>query len=137
MKPPSFFLLLLSTILILAIAIWAVTIAVYPAHPDEWSNDAQGDPSRSQWFDSLKDDRGYSCCDISDCRRTRARQLADGTWEAIVPGPDGPVWAVVPPQKILKTKSIDGEAYLCSNPPLPRSATFTTIYCFVKPSPGY
>jgi len=77
---------------------------------------------RSAWFKSLlQPDTGYSCCDISDCRRADAN-WHDGQWWAVVEGQ----WTPIPPQKELSKRSIDGEAYVCSSPT-------RRVYCFVKP----
>ena len=61
---------------------------------------------RSAWFKSLvQPDTGYSCCDISDCRRAEAN-WRDGQWWAVVEGE----WTPIPPQKELSKRSIDGDA---------------------------
>lgn len=82
--------------------------------------------SRAEWFKSLKQPMtGASCCDISDCKRTKAN-WEKGQWWADVQG----VWTPIPKDKILTDKaSIDGEAYVCSG-------FARRIYCFIKPSPG-
>jgi hypothetical protein len=113
------------------------------------------DPARADWFESLKrPGTDASCCNLTDCRRTEARQLADGSWRALVDGLHGPTWMDVPPAKVLERPlSIDGEAYVCHRPALaggkveipglggggfydqsPREAE---ILCFVPPIPGF
>lgn len=82
---------------------------------------------RGAWFKSLKQpDTGISCCDISDCKRTDASWRA-GIWHATAG--DG-TEVEIPPAKIVDIESIDGEAYVCLSP-------FKTVYCFIKPNPGY
>lgn len=86
---------------------------------------------RGSWFKSLKQPvTGASCCDISDCRQTKAEAVtvlnANGTksdqWWADVEGQ----WTPIPPEKVLKKTSIDGEAYVCSG-------YGRKIFCFVPP----
>jgi hypothetical protein len=81
--------------------------------------------TKSEWFQSLQDARGRSCCDQSDCKPTNARFI-DGRWEAEFAGAFTPV----PDAKILDKESYDGRAYLCALPDQPGKPT---IYCFVKP----
>lgn len=91
---------------------------VYPAGP------------RSDWFNSLiiPGTQAASCCNVSDCHQTSAKQAVDGHWQAILP--DTGAWIDVPPEKVLKHPlSIDGEAYICS--------LGSTVYCMVPPIPGY
>jgi len=80
---------------------------------------------RGAWFKSLRQPKtGYSCCDISDCKRTEADWRA-GQWWADVDGH----WTPIPPEKELEKRSIDGDAYVCSSPS-------RRIYCFVRPNFG-
>jgi hypothetical protein len=78
---------------------------------------------RGAWFKSLRQPKtGYSCCDISDCRRADA-DWRNGQWWAVVDG----AWTPIPPEKELEKRSIDGDAYVCASPT-------RRIYCFVKPN---
>ena len=108
---------------------------------------AAHDPDRGAWFKSLKTPQGGSCCDLSDCRQTQAKQNADGSWVAIVNGK----WRDIPPEKVLASPlSIDGEAYVCNSPATPGGwgpnyggapmfiePSEGTIFCFVPPIPGF
>lgn len=87
---------------------------------------AQPSSERSLWFKSLtQPGTGQSCCDIADCMKTSA-EWRDGQWWADVRGTMKPI----PPERVLKTTaSIDGAAYVCSNPA-------GQVLCFVPPSPG-
>jgi hypothetical protein len=86
---------------------------------------AAAEEDRGAWFKSLRQpDTGFSCCDISDCRRAEA-DWREGQWWAVVGGE----WTAIPPDKELEKQSIDGEAYVCSSPT-------RRIYCFVKPTFG-
>lgn len=88
-------------------------IAVAPAHSED----------RGAWFKSLRQPKtGYSCCDISDCRRADA-DWRNGQWWAVVDG----AWTPIPPERELDKHSIDGDAYVCASPT-------RRIYCFVKPT---
>jgi len=78
---------------------------------------------RGAWFKSLRQPKtGFSCCDISDCRRAEA-DWRNGQWWAVVDG----AWTPIPPEKELDKRSIDGDAYVCASPT-------RRIYCFVKPN---
>ena len=77
---------------------------------------------RSAWFKSLTmPGTNFSCCDISDCRRTQA-DWRRGQWWADVDGQ----WTPIPRGKELNKRSIDGDAYVCASPD-------RYIYCFIKP----
>lgn len=81
---------------------------------------------RASWFKSLmQPDSDVSCCDVSDCKRTKAH-WARGQWWAEVYGLEMPI----PNSKVLDKKSIDGDAYVCAAP------ASRTIYCFVPPDFG-
>lgn len=68
-----------------------------------------GDGRWSDWFRSLRDASGQSCCDLSDCRRTRARAGSDG-YQAQTP--DG-TWTDVPADKVLRRDNPTGEPVMC------------------------
>lgn len=82
--------------------------------------------TKSEWFKSLLMPRSaQSCCDISDCKVTKAAKHGDDWW-AIV----GTELKRIPPDRILETESYDGQAYVCSTPQ-------GVILCFVPPGGGY
>jgi hypothetical protein len=93
---------------------------------------------KSDWFQSLKQPRsGKSCCDIADCKRTRA-EWREGTWFAEILGK----WREVPHDTIVqKPPSLDGDAYVCTGysltMTLSRQYEAPYIYCFVPPNFGY
>lgn len=91
---------------------------------------------RGDWFKSLKmPGSGSSCCDVADCAQTKA-EWREGQWWAVV----RETWTPVPPDRVLKSPhSLDGEAYLCSNPGLAPNGVVNplVIYCFVPPDMGY
>ncbi len=102
----------------LVLVLSGILLGVVSTLPDS----AQAEERRA-WFKSLKQpDTGYSCCDISDCRRTDAN-WRQGQWWAVVSGE----WTPIPPEKELDKRSIDGDAYVCSSPT-------RRIYCFIKPT---
>jgi hypothetical protein len=83
------------------------------------------DQKSDEWFRSLKQPgSGFSCCDISDCKRTEA-DWRGGQWWAVVSGE----WTPIPRDKELDKQSLDGDAYVCSSPN-------RRIYCFVRPDIG-
>lgn len=117
-----------------------------------WSQLANGDSRRSDWFNSLKQpSNGISCCNISDCQQTQARQRPDQSWEAVIDDYKGHRWVAIPPDKVVKRPlSIDGEAYICASKGSAGGMVYegsgemykaspydATIYCFVPPIPGY
>lgn len=93
---------------------------------------------KSDWFQSLKQPRsGKSCCDIADCKRTRA-EWRQGRWFAEILGK----WREVPTDTIVhKPPSLDGDAYVCTGysltMTLSRQYEAPYIYCFVPPDYGY
>lgn len=93
---------------------------------------AAAQQDRGSWFKSLRQPvTGASCCDISDCRQADAKWInkapsKDWQWWAEVQGE----WIPIPPEKVLKKRSIDGEAYVCSG-------YDRRIYCFVPPNMDY
>lgn len=63
------------------------------------------DSPAAQWFRSLRDARGISCCSESDCRRTMVRPRIDGGLEAWIwkdmYGPDAPnAWLPIPDEEV-------------------------------------
>ena len=77
------------------------------------------------WYESLRDKRGKSCCNMRDCRPTQSR--FDGTnVEVMVDG----TWAVVPPEKILSVPSPDFNSHVCS-PKRPNSFPIGYVVCVV------
>lgn len=142
--------------LVAMVVIWLVCalMAAIASAPKARSAEAgEGhDPARAAFFHGLKQPgTDISCCDISDCRKTRAEWKAGG-WRAEVLMPDGSkAWTAIPPSKVLlKPPSIDGEAYLCqskgnvagpaysdSGGLTQRSASDPIIYCFIPPVMGF
>ena len=73
---------------------------------------------RHSWFQGLTmPGTAIPCCDISDCRRTRA-DWRNGQWWATVDGQ----WTPIPPARELTKRSIDGSA-----------SPNHYVYCFIKP----
>jgi len=94
------------------VAFSLLAIAATSAHSED----------RGSWFKSLRQPvTGASCCDIADCRQTKA-DWQKGQWWADVQGE----WTPIPKEKELAKTSIDGEAYVCSG-------YDRRIYCFVPP----
>lgn len=97
---------------------------------------ASGDQRRLDWYDSLKNGMDVQCCDRSD-----GHQLGDDKVKLIgsqwfVFLDDMKKWAPVPPQAVIRTPSIDGQAYLFRMP-YPSEWSPDGIRCFVPPIPGY
>ena len=119
-------------------AILPIASVCAAAHDAKALADAvRGDMRRWQWFDELKQPTGGKpCCNMTDCYRTEARQLVDGSWMAILSDYKGRRWVRIPPDKVVKQPlSIDGEAYICNS--LGMGYEDATIFCFVPPIPGY
>jgi len=128
------------TRIIMGVIVLAVVVAWVIGHaragPAE-REEALSDPSRSEWFSSLKrPGTEVSCCDVSDCGRTQAKQMDDGLWQAMMRTVNGAAWAAIPPEIVLRNKpSPDGEAYLCQSEPI--STRAPKLYCFIPPTPGF
>lgn len=126
-------------------------VVLSPAHAHDAA--ALTDPQRGAWFESLKQPgNGSSCCNLEDCQQTKARQLPDQSWQAVMTDSMGSRWVSIPPDKVVtKPLSVDGEAYLCSSAGSKggwRSSMYGgdkyfeapsqgLIYCFVPPIPGF
>jgi hypothetical protein len=77
------------------------------------------------WYQNLKQPgTGFSCCNGSDCRPTRAYLGDDGLWHALL----DERWVPVPPRVVLKQLAPDGRSHICAS----RSGL---IYCFLGGSP--
>lgn len=88
----------------------------YSQHP--------GHAEHHEWYRTLKDDAGFSCCNERDCRPTRAYLHDDGRWRAELGG----VWVIVPDETVLRTRAPDGNSHICAN----RAGK---ILCFVGGEP--
>lgn len=99
-----------------------------------------GDPAaaaRSDWYRSLRQPSGVSCCDESDCAPTRYRWAGDH-WEAWLgpkwqdgPNPGGERWVAIPKEVVIAGKhEEEGRAVLCAHP------VSQVIFCFVPPVMG-
>jgi hypothetical protein len=89
------------------------------------------DPALAPWFQSLRTDKGVSCCSLADCRPVEYRTTGDH-YEALIKPPefdvDSPEWVPVPQSHILKrTQNPVGRAVACWEP-------FSGILCFVLPA---
>lgn len=95
------------------------------------------------WKGLKQPDTGISCCNISDCKLTKAYRYVDDHWEV-----DHSFWrstqagdkvstvVPIPPNKILEQRSrpqgIDpDEAVFCASNYSP------TVYCFLPPDMGF
>jgi len=68
---------------------------------------------------------GQSCCNLNDCRPTRAFKHDDGRWRAW----DGHAWLTVPPEKMLPIDMAgDGRNHLCAAPD-------GRVFCFSPTGP--
>jgi hypothetical protein len=122
----------MKVLIAIAIALLVLLIVAALAYAGEPNRTAWNDKKRGDWFSSLKQpSSGISCCDVSDCKATDA-QLRGDQWWAVVRGQ----WKLIPPEKVLSHPlSIDGDAYVCASPN--GDPKFATVYCFIKPIPGY
>lgn len=127
-----------------------LALIVHAAHAHD--AEAFADPQRAQWFDSLKQPGSTAgCCNVTDCRQTKAEQKPDGNWRAILTDYRGERWIDVPPGKVLKRPlSIDGEAYICNTSGTAGGQQYFgsgemanmppadgTVLCFIPPIPGF
>ncbi len=88
-----------------AIAIVAVlfVLTLGAALRKAWAHDPY-----SGWLDR----KGFSCCDMTDCRPTRAEVDERGQWRAMVDGR----WVTVPADAVLAIPSPDGRSHICMTP---------------------
>jgi hypothetical protein len=90
----------LAALLILAAAMLAIAAfmdGAYAFDSEKWGADA----ATRQWFKSLRNGNGLSCCDFADGARIEDpdwRELDDGSAEVFAKG----AWHVIPPDKVLK-----------------------------------
>lgn len=89
------------------LALCVVALAGCKPVPSYAAPPAGSDPTSdaAEWFRSLKDVRGISCCDASDCRRTMVRPREDGGIEAWIGveeyGAGAPdAWVRVPDEEV-------------------------------------
>jgi len=90
---------------------------------------------RGDWFKSLLQPDGESCCDVSDCTQTVAEWREDRWWAEV-----NGKWRAVPRDRILSTPhSLDGRAYVCSADRANDDShgIDPMIYCFVPPNMGF
>ena len=86
------------------------------------------------FYSSWKQANGASCCNervehadghvTGDCRRVKARPLADGSWSVMVDGAE----VLVTPDKVIKVPSPDMSAHWCG--------MGTVTFCFVAGEAG-
>ena len=92
------------------------------------------DSPRGQWYKSLTDNNGRSCCDISDCKEVEARTI-NGYWEVNIKEK----WYKVPADKILKNKeNPTGSAVACYSQ-FQNEVTYDdngqpVFFCFIEPT---
>ena len=111
---------------ITALAAFAVALVLSPAFAAPPFDTDIGGPM-AHWFRDLRQPgRGVMCCDVSDCRQTKARRNGNG-WVAMTPTG---AWVPVPPDLILADKAHPGgAAILCWRPA-------AGVVCFVPPVYG-
>ena len=115
-----------ATAAVIAIAIWAVVIAL--RHPARAQSGAHGD-GHAEMHAKYKgwhppENPNVSCCDNTDCRPTRGYLGDDGLWRAW----NGIVWLTVPPGRLLPTDFAgDGRSHLCEKEGY--------VYCFTPGPP--
>lgn len=101
---------------------WLVAFLIAAAMAGKHANGAppaglKPDPEISAWYRSLKDHRGVSCCDESDCRPVTYR-AGPGGLEVFIDsasyGKDAPdAWVPVPPEAVLARENPTGGAIAC------------------------
>lgn len=97
---------------------------------------ASGDQRRLDWYDSFKNGVDTACCDKNDGHQIAEdkTKLVGTQWYVYLD--DEKNWAPVPPQAVIKTPSIDGQAYLFRMWS-PVGWSSHAIRCFIPPIPGY
>lgn len=126
---------LLASVLSLASVLAVMTLAgaTAPVRAQDHSSGhyGQGHAENHDWYEKLKQPgSNASCCNGTingvegDCRPTRAYQKDDGMWYALLNGR----WVMVPPSRVLKDLSPDGNSHICAAPS-------GMIFCFLGGSP--
>ena len=92
-------------------------------------NHGEGHDRLHQWYLTLRDKKGKSCCDHTDCRPTQSRYNGKDV-EVMIDG----IWAVVPQDKILNVPSPDLQTHVCA-PNRPNSFPLGYVACVVL-APG-
>lgn len=95
----------------------------------------------SQWFKSLKDNRGISCCSESDCRPVQAQRSLDGVWSVLIeksmwPSVKPDYWLSVPENKVIYPSTNPVGAVLCAyagGSDIHDRDDTLYIYCFTPP----
>lgn len=110
---------LILLLLLLLLAVITEAFANPPAGVDPTS-------SAAQWFHSLKDEDGRSCCGMGDCRAVRAKQSGGHWWVWIKPDDASSVRV---PDAIVQGRDDNptGHSILCASPVEPE----TIMYCFI------
>jgi hypothetical protein len=91
----------------LLLAMFFCVIRAHAFDSPKWGHDA----ATSEWFRSLKNSRGESCCDYADGVRLEApdwRELADHSFEVFA----REKWNKIPPNRVLKGTNRVGYAIL-------------------------
>lgn len=91
-----------------------------------------GDQHRNEWFKSLSSEGGGRCCDGEDGHHLAEKftKNVQGRWYVDLDGTGE--WTLVPPDRIVKKPSMDGEAYVFRY----ENRAFG-VRCFVPPVPTY
>lgn len=133
MKDPVFNCLRLLRLILTALVVIIVLMVSARVHAHD-GHHGHDHAKLHHWYSQLKrpDLPNQSCCNNQDCRPTQARQLADGTWEALKDNR----WVKIPNDKINREESYDTSAHLCA--PLPSWTSYDAdfVFCFVKPGAG-
>lgn len=107
----------------LLLGVWAAIVSALGAPPEG------ADPALAPWYRSLRNpERGFGCCDLSDCRPTDWRRAGDGVqaWIGDAFGIQPGRWEDIPPETIIRrTDNPEGRAVLCWKPG-------PGVLCFVK-----
>jgi len=116
---------ILAAAILVAIATWHAT---RPANAED----------RGAFFKGLKQpDTGISCCDISDCKVTKAYEMRGDQWWSLAETlQHGAIWVPIPPNKVLAPRArpagIDpDEAILCSG------VSGGVVFCFLAPDQSF
>lgn len=104
MTPVRMRRLRLSSTLLLAVFLASCIVIMALAAPPPGADGRYRD-----WFRSLKDASGISCCDVSDCLPTSARVSGEG-YQAKTPAGD---WVTVPADKVIRRDNPLGVPVMC------------------------
>jgi hypothetical protein len=111
--------------------LWTIAILLAACSSPVKAQEGHIGHGHDKWHDLFyrhlqRNDTKTSCCNLADCRPTKARMI-DDHYEVMIDG----VWVSVPSDKINKVTAPDMGAHVCA--PVQQGTNKGVIYCVVLP----